>query len=654
MEKDTAHTKIASFLDRKFGGEVIEHPFWHFEPFDIPKRPDWVMETARKDGIDLDNEELTNFTGHSPCPFQTGYLLSTARIRTLLAGSKNGKTYPTFVELGIMVSGEKPISMRFDKGVKTNVKRIISKDNILRFGRFDSKSGTFIDNDVNAPKSTDYEEWDCGCIEGAGVYPDEKILAPGEVCWVGTTQKALQELWWPRLTDFSKSILPVDFVNTKKGNEGASKLERIVHCIRNTHIAIISYEAGYRKFEAADMVKSCVFDEESPDEDCETAAINHCTYFSRVMTPYNGMTYTRKKIFDSKIERKNNAVFHCTSYDSPYLSPETIKLRRSTMKPYEIGARIWGLHTAIKGRPYFDRMKIESWIRSYKTKYVLKKFVPSEDYDGILSRRDRDKPGLMSVDIVPITGFSEENQQDVWRIYEERKESVAYYVMADSAEGSDIPSEAADVLASLVMRPPIGEERFPQIVASLRSTLKTQNFARVVSYAIRYYNNALLCAEGPTRGSFNALFYAELADYPFWFNQTSLRDSTKKVRSVKGFDTNAATRGAIFNGITDVINEFDEKTKPEIADEPLLVELASCVITVKNGKSRPDHTEQSTLDSAICFGQGIYVYSHYAKQIKCRVTPKPHKEGFAERIMGKLELNQKQPVFLGDSVAKLR
>jgi len=653
MATDLAHLAVASYLERRMGDNVEEHPFWYFEPFDVKKRPEWVEEMARKDGIDLNSPELAEFVGTTPHPFQTGYLLSTARCRTLLAGTKVGKSFAVMVELGIQVSGEKPISMRFDKGVKTGVKRLIHKENILRFGRFDSSSGEFLDHNHKAEQSSGWKEWDCGYIEGVGIYPDAKILAPGQVCWVGTTQKALQELWWDGLTDPKISILPVEFINTRKGNEGLAKGERVIHCVRDTHISIISYESGYRKFEATNRVKSCVFDEESIDEACENSAVFHCEYFSRVMTPYNGMTYTRKKIFNSSIQRKDNAVFHCTEYDSPYLDADTIAFRRSMLPAWEIGARIWGLHTEAKGKPYFDRQKINTWIRNFKTPFKLCKFYPVSEYDGIISREDHDKPGLMSVDVVQEKDVKEENQQDVWRIYEDLKEDTAYFLPADSAEGSDIPGESGDVLASLVMRPPEGDEKYPQIVASLRSTLKTQNFSRICLYACRYWNNALMCAEGPTRGSFNALFYAEAKDYPFWFKQASMKDSTKKMRTVRGFDTNAATRGAIFDAIRELLDEYSATERPEINDEELMIELAACVITIKNGKPRPDHTDQSSLDTAVCFGQGLWIQKHYSNQLKCRVQPKKEQVGFIGKMRPRLVQTAK-PLYLGEGQTSLR
>ena len=640
---DSAHVSIANYLERRMGGEVEDHPFWKFEPWDVKKRPDWVIEQASKDGVNLEEEEFLSHVGRDPHPFQTGYLLSTARMRTLLAASRVGKSHSAFIELGIMISGEKPISMRYPVGVKTEVKRTINEDNILRWGRFDIDSGEFIDHDTTISKT---DGWDCGNIIGAGIYPDSKIVPPGGACWIGTTHQALLEFWWPRFTGGEKCLFPSEFIDRREAHDGFMKSEWTIYCTRGTRITVISYESGFRKYEAEE-VNGCVFDEESPDQACVTAAINHCKFFSMVMTPYNGLTYTKKLIFDPKKDPKNNQVFHATSYDSPYLTIDTIKHRRNMMSVWEIGARIWGLHTEAKGKPYFDRQKINGWIRNFKTPYNLCRFFPAEEYDGLKSRDDHDKPGLLDVDILVERDIKKENNQDVWRVYEELDPEGAYYIPADSAEGSDIPNEAGDVLASLVMRPPRGEEKYPQVVASLRSSIKTQAFSRICLYACRYWNNALLCAEGPTRGSFNALFFAEAKEYPFWFLQGSMRDSTRKMRTVKGFDTNAATRGAIFDAIRELLDETDANQRPEINDEPLLIELAACVISIKNGKPRPDHTDQSSLDTAVCFGQGLWIVKHYANQIRCRTAPKEKKVGFLGRVRSKIEKVDK-PLYLGE------
>lgn len=650
--KPTVHQSIASFLEKKMEAGDDMHPWYYFEPWDVKKRGAGVLAQAEKDGINLYDEELVDHCGRDPHPFQTGYLLSKARLRTLLAGSRVGKTITTLVELGIMVSGEKPISMRYDRGVRTPVKRLVTPDNIIRFGRFDVDTGAFIDHDTKQLKPNRSMNWDCGNIHGVGVYPDEKICPAGDVCWIGTTHQALLEFWWPHFTEKADSMFPAEFIDRRSGNDGYMKSEWSVMCVRGTRITIISYESGFRKYEATE-VHSAVFDEESPDQACVTSAVNHCKYFSMAMTPYLGVTYTKKMIFNPKKNPHENQVFHATAYDSPYLTPETIAHRRSLMPAHEIGARIWGLHTEMRNKPYFDSVKINVWLRGMKPDYKLIKYLPGEEFEGMRASENQLVPGLMDIDILD-RQVQAENRQDVWRVYEDWNEDTAYYLMADSAEGSDIPDESADILAAMVMRPPKDEETFPQIVASLRSTLMTHVFARVCLYAARYWNNALMCAEGPTRGSFNALFFAETKDYPFWFLQTSIRDSTRKARSVKGFDTNAATRGAIFDGIREVLDEWSELEVPEIRDEPLLRELANCIVVIKNGKKRPDHDSRSSLDTSICYGQGLYVWKNYANQIKCRPSPKRRKVGFLERQLKKMIDSGKAPVYLGEGVQKLR
>jgi hypothetical protein len=659
MQDQSAHSKIAEFLDKKTNGVVDENPFYLFEPYDVGKRPEWVLEQARKDGIDLYTDEMLTHIGADPHRFQTGFLLSTAPFRTVIAGSRNGKTCIDLVELAIMVSGEKPISMRVEKGVKTGFKRKISKENIARFGRFDIRSGAFIDHDINAQRPEGWEEWDCGYIVGAGIYPDEKIPKPGETLWIGCTQRALTERWWPAFeNEEDDDVFPKEFIDRKRGYNGYMKSENVVFGVRRMRVALISYESGFRKFEAAGKeaigIWAVFFDEEPPDQACVTAAVTRCKYFSLSETPYLGITYTKGLIFNPKKDKRKNQVFHATIYDSPYMDKETIDHRRSLYPVHEIGARIWGLHTELKGKPYFDRTKINAWIRANKIPFELGRFRAFEEYDGMYSRPDHEKPGLFSVDILLETKATVENQQDVWRIYEKRKDDTAYFLMADSSEGSDVPIESGDVLASLVMRPPVGDEMFPQIVASLRSTLKTVYFARVCSWALRYFNNALLCAEGPTRGSFNAIFYAELDDYPYWYNQPSERWSTRKYRTVKGFDTNVATRPAIFDSITEVLSEYDILDIPEIRDVPLLKELAACILATKNGKLRPDHPTDGSLDTAICYGQGLYVWKHNPEQIRCRAEiRRPDQHRFGELVAERTK-PEKPPVYLGEGQSSLR
>ena len=110
----------------------------------------------------------------------------------------------------------------------------------------------------------------------------------------------------------------------------------------------------------------------------------------------------------------------------------------------------------------------------------------------------------------------------------------------------------------------------------------------------------------------------------------------------------------MFDNIRDVINSFTESERPEINDEPLLIELSACVIEMKNGRPRPNHTEQSTLDTGVCYGQGLWIYKFCSNQIKIRKPAKERQPSFLEKFIKKDLTFNKQPVYLGECPTVLR
>ena len=589
-----------------YGGEENEiSSFYHFEPWDVEKRPEWMLEMARGDGIDLHGGDIARFAGIDPHPFQSGYLQSTAFMRTLLAGTSVGKSYVALMEGIIQITGETPISMRYDAGVDTKVKRVVNEGNILRFGRFDARSGAFIDHNTSAQK--DETEWNCGTIRGVGKYPTEKIAPYGSELWLGTYMKAMNEYWWPRLYDEATRIIPDHLIDKNRGHNGFSVQDKIVYLSRGGKLAIITYETGYNRFEAQ-RVWSVILDEEPEDERIFGAAQQRCKWLSLVETPYRGMTYTKGLIFDEN-SGAHKRLFHATQYDSPYQRRELIDIRRQNMRPWDIGARIWGIHSEMRGKPYYDRHKITTWMNKYKSSPKLVSFRPSCEYNGIVSNGGK-IPSLLDVDVSAIIE-RELDKQGVWSMYEDVRPNVPYVLAADPAEGSENPEEAADICAAVIARPPYGDETGMRIVATLRSTLETILFARVCSHAARYYNNSNLAAE-TRRAACNAAFAIELRDWPYWYKMTSVQQSNRMARSIRGFDTNVSTRSAIFEMIQGWIAEYGFDEYPQIPDRELLKELAACVVG-KNG--RPDHTRDGTLDTTICFGILLYVFKNSPEQI---------------------------------------
>jgi len=592
--------------------------FMSFEPFDIAERPQWVIDQAKHDDIDLEEQYILDHIGNAPHNFQTGYLLSVEAIRVLLAGTQDGKSITALIEIGIMATGQIPISMTVPAGVDTGFRRPISAENIRRWGRCDALSGKHIDNNVRARRDG---SWHCGNIIGVGVYPKEKIAPPGSTIWVGTTAKSLLNFWWPKFTQKSKMMLPNGCIDTSKGNKGYNKTDNMVHIINDISIVVITYESGFDKYES-EKAWAIIFDEEPPDERAWAAALTHSHFFSIVMTPYKGITYMEKKIFPD-IKNENMRVFHCTAYDSPYKLQSDIDKERSSMKSWDIKARIWGLFSEIAGEPYFGdegRTKLMIWMKQYGRKHSLVKFIPTAEYDKVM-------------DILPIEVqyqiADKDDEREVWRMFEPVREGVAYVAGVDIAEGSETPEDAQDRNAVIIMRPPIRDEvqdeTKPVIVATLRSTCKVTPFAHTTLHALRYYNNALLAAE-TQRGFFNGAFMTELKDWPFWLRMITTNDKTNKPQTKIGFDTNARTRNMIFEFIDNWISEFDIDQDPGLVDIDLMRELAAAVVG-KNG--RCDHTKKGSLDSVIAFGILLYVFKQTPYQVRCNSWEKERPQTFS-------------------------
>ena len=610
--------KVNEQIDDIQNGKHEHHPFYMFEPWDVEERDPEIYKKAEEDGFDLFNPELVKYVGSDPHPFQSGYFLSTKKLRVLLAGSQVGKSKCPRIEVFIMATGEIPFSMRYNKGVNTGIKRTVDVLNIDRFGRFDSKTGEFIDKNKNAKPD---DSWDCGEIVGVGIYPQEKIAPPGSQIWVGTFQEPKTTYWWPQLAENIEGEFPDDFYDRTKANDGLNKTEGIIFTKRNCRIIFLTYEMGYKKFEAQ-MAHAYVADEEMPNAEIFNSAQQHARFRSITMTPLNGMTWSKKVIFP---EKKNNHidVFHATQYDSPYQDKKDLEEKRKTMESWARGSRIWGLYSEVKGEPFFGsegRTKLIRWasvntIRAFK----YAGFSPTKDYFGIKSQPNITPiPGLLDTP-VSMQLCQDDNKVNTWRIYEDRKAVVGYALSADPSEGAETPEAVGDICAAGIMRPPVGDEKKPVIVATIRSTTEVIAFARICSFALRHYNNALLMPERG-RGSANATFGLELDDWPHWGYTTTTQNSTGLQRKKKGFDTNSATRDIIFDLIRDWIDMFDIDEYSYICDEPLLRELAAAIVTIKgNGAKRCDHTNDGTLDSAIWFGILCYLFKNNPEQVKCNV-----------------------------------
>ena len=624
--------------------------FYAFEPWDVVKREQWIYDLAVKDGIDLLDDKMLKHIGMDPHPFQTGYLMSSVFLRSLLAGSQEGKSFCDLMESIIVTTGEVPISLRFPSGYDTGIKRLVTDQNILRFGRRDSKTGKLIDFDVDAKRPEGWSEWDCGNILGAGVFPKKKIMNPGDQAWIGTFMKAMNNYWWPRFHDKGKMIIPPFLIDKKRGNEGYSVELNTVYLIRDTKIVVITYESGFERFEA-EMAGKITLDEEPEDERIFHSAQQHGRCVSIIETPYQGITYTKDLLFPDQ-RNANVAVFHACQFDSPYQKKDDILMRRETMPVWERGSRIWGMHSEIRGAPYYDRTKILAWINRYAQVNELYEFIPSDVFDGCITieRTHGVSRGLMDVGVSRIKA-EKEDKKSVWRVYEDVKDGVAYVMSADPAEGEEDPEKVGDLCCAHIWRCPMQHEKKPVLVAALDSTLPTVQFARVCLLAARYHNNCLLGAE-TKRGFANATFASEAKDWPFWYKMITIQQSTRQPRKQIGFDTNIKTRDSMYDYIGKWLSEFSIDDHPMIPDRPLLIELAAAI---KGKGGRCDHTRDGNLDRATCFGIFLYIYEHSKDQITCNVAEKKRKRSIFDIMRGGRErTEQKSKAPFGTGMKNLR
>jgi hypothetical protein len=606
-----------------------------FEPFDIEERPQWLYEKAREDGVDLEDPAIVRVIGRAPHEFQLGYLMSHAHLNVLLAGNQVGKSITALVRALCMATGVFPHSLRYNKGEDTGVKRKITLKNIYRWGRH--QEGVWLPRqwerfkelkDEQAVAIAEKEGWDCGNIIGVGKFPQTLVAEEGSEIWIGTYQRAFQSMWNPNLFVRSgRPMLPETLLDRGRGNKGYSVRESVVYLVRNTAIRTITYESGVEKFEAF-KAQEIILDEEPPTEDFFGAAQERGKRISLVETPHMGMTWTRDMIFGSK-NVSIKKVFHCTQYDSPYCDRDEIEARRINNPLYRRRARVWGLHAEQEGEPYFNRDKLDAWLTKLRPIHKLGIFETEEQWEGI-----RGDEGLLRAETSILEADKEDNQY-VWRIYEDPVEDVPYMLVTDHAEGADNPDEAGDWQTGIIFRTPKKGEKWPVPVAQIRSSLIVNDFADVCLIAARHYNNSTLCPESDKRGAANAYFHARVKDWPYFYSSTVEKWSTRKTQKIRGFDTNAATRDKIFKQIESWMEDFGVEDAPSYYDDLLLTELAQCV---KSGKSgRADHKKGKTkkLDLAVTFGIGMFILVNYPDAIKCnrKKTISERAESFMDMVM---------------------
>jgi len=633
------------------------HPaYFLFEGFDIAERSHEVLEQAIADGVDLNSDDLIRCVGSAPHPFQNGYLLSKKFFRGVMAAGQIGKTVMCGMEILMSASAEMPIAYRYPKGYDTGVKRLINPANVRRWGRRCKDTGTILDHDCRITTGND---WDCGNVTGCGVFPQEKIVPAGSVIRIGSRQRLIMQNWWPAFTGTSKEFLgafvPPQFIDKSRGSfvvRGSNKQDRQVFLPRGVTLQMLTYEAGKEGFEGIKV--PTYLDEEPPDEDIIGAVVTHATHWSLFETPYLGLTYSKDLVFPKK-RSSHMETFHATAYDCPYKTPEDIIEQRSILmgKPWELGARLYGIPSEQKGDPYYDRVKINFWIQRFKVPFELAKFEATEEWNGITTDEHISRlPGLMDVAVRKVPA-GDEDEKCVWKVYEDRQKFVPYMNASDQAEGAEIVSDAADYSTCVMCRQEYEDPTTPVVAATLRSTLPTPQFTTEALLACRYYHNALIIPE-TGRGAANEAFKLTAQDWPYWFKDSVIRQSTRKARSQLGFCPTTDRREVIFDVL--LRNWFDAHTQeeyPHIPDEWILREAAAAIVgKTAKGTSRCDHPTDGTIDSLIAFGIILYgMQKDFGRQMKYHGDTEQQERKLTQldiALMGKIERDEPSNAYLGD------
>jgi len=637
-------SRIEGTIDNLENRQNTFDPYFYFEPWDceIPT-PDTVKK-AIEDGVSLTDDESIKLAGEYPRLFQTGSTLSTKRIVVTQAGSRSGKTICTQVVIGAMISRRPPYSMRYDPGVDTGIKRMINVENIRRFGRRSVETGLILDHSEKEPVTS---AWDCGNIVGVGVFPEELYCPKGKQIWIGTIAKSVDTLWWPSFTGEGEArFFPQEFIDSEKGNGGFNKNSGIVHAIHDIDIHIKTFEQGRTKFES----QTCwllAYDEEPPDKSIFVSGTGHAVYQRFSFTPLNGKTWSEETFFNcvrgtklkGGLRRSDFDYYYASQFDSPYREKEKLLMDRRAMALHERKAVIWGQYSEYTGEPFFNRSRIQVWRKEFRHPYKDMRFFPLSPYFGVNGSVVENLPGILAVE-VSAEEVAEDNAKDVWRVYEKRKKNVGYLATFDAAEGGVDPEMVSDKSFGCIYREPLPEEiemnNLPVLVAAIRSTLPIIALARSVLPVLRYYNNATLAAERG-HGKDNEAFGMTLEDWPHWYMRQSMQDSTRRLRTHKGFDTNTGTRPVMFDKIRNWLDSFTDADNPGIRDDRILEELGAAVLKVtQGGKKKCDHTKKGSLDGVICMGIAAYILQENAKAFECNYTVEEEESRKGNSLMSRI------------------
>jgi len=586
--------------------KLLSHPFYTYEPFDIVERAAWIKDLALKDGVDLDAYDFKRLYGKDPHLFQTGIIQGTTKVKAGIAASQSGKTWAAIMAAIIYLTGEIPFCFRYDKGIVTPYKRVISEENIKRWGRI-TLDGKFLDKDWKAISDG---TWDCGLIVGAGKMPPELISTKqDERIWVGCFKEHKLQTWMPGF----RTLIPDHCLDKEaiKGGDGFQDNLGKVYLRDGKQFNIITYEQDHRRFESR-KVHAIILDEEPPDYKIFESAVRHCKYLIMSFTAYNGVSWSRSRVLEAAMFGKSTKVYHCCAFDSPYLGKqETIDNNRGSSLA-DRHARMWGIYSSATGKEYFDRKFIVECKKFVQPPMMFGTIYPTKEYGG--SPRDLLKMDLsLTREMDSVEDRYSFETRNVWEIYEDVLPGSGYFATVDLAKGCDDPNDRKDRSVIYIFKSCIDNEHFlfqPQMVAALRSFSEQFQFSSLALYGCAYYNNATLFPEnkGEDCGAFNAY----TREWPFYGTMTVINSKTDRPTETLGFVTGGENRRYILNSVKEQLATCTPDDNPFL-HPPLLEEM----IGFGWRNNRPDHARHGTSDCIMAYAISRWIWTYNAHELRC-------------------------------------
>ena len=291
-------------------------------------------------------------------------------------------------------------------------------------------------------------------------------------------------------------------------------------------------------------------------------------------------------------------IYHCTQFDCPYKTFGEVMKKLRLMKKWQVGARIFGLHTENSGRPYYEEMydQINTHLRGARQVCEYYRILPGFQWDTPFDiARQADELVWME---------SDETCRDAWQIYEKPKAGTAYFMSVDTAEGSEDESQEQDRHAAHIFRPPVkGEPDWPVQVATLDTGLECDQFAPLTLYGCAAYNNCMLAPEAVGKSA--GIYLLLTRDWPFKFTMVITNDITKKQTEKYGFFTMGSNRTLLFDLVGNMMKDCAELPMFGLRGLKVLKQISG---TIVGRGGRPDHKKRRRNDSLMSLGIGYYVY----------------------------------------------